>query len=161
VSYVHDYSATLNHRFVGSFPVTIGRSSDTVTVEATSPSTARVETADQGMGYAPFIEPERASADLRGICGRSEPLIECREGGEIDVPFSDASLYARSQRLRPSGQNPCREIQQNSSGIPFRMDRAVSQSEPRFIPTVMAQRCPTYGVKARRVDQALGATLIR
>jgi hypothetical protein len=98
VSYVHQYSATLHHTVVGTFAVTIARQPSDVTVDVACPSAGRVETANQGMGYSAFIEPEKASADLRTICSRANLVFERRETGEVDVPFNDTSVYANFKR---------------------------------------------------------------
>lgn len=98
VSYVHQHSPTLHHTVVGAFGVSVARQATEVTLDVACPSAGRVDAANQGMGYSPFIDPEKATADLRTICSRATLVFERRESGEVDVPFNDAAVYANFKR---------------------------------------------------------------
>lgn len=113
VTYLHFYAPTLHHNYTANFAVAAGRQGNDLVVDVTCPDNMRVEYVSPATGsYSPFIERDKAVADLRTICGKAQLTFDRRETGEVNVPFNDSAVYANFKRKLPAATNVRSDVKQ-------------------------------------------------
>jgi len=112
VAYLKFHSQGLHHNYLANFGISTLRQGTQVMVNVSCPDTMRIENANAGLAMSPFVERDQAIADLRSICGKAELTFTRREAGEVNVPFSDSSVYANFKRKLLAASTPGADVKQ-------------------------------------------------